>query len=126
VTDPEKIALYDVVVAYKTDRYSRGTQEDFTRIEFWATQHGKRLVIVNGPQYPARADRFDSATSTATTRYQPGRRAARRPDRGQQLPVRSRQPAASLHASDRKWAGAWPPGNQPSAPGQPSARAART
>ena len=53
VTDPEKLAMYDAVVAYKTDRWSRGTQEDFTRIEFWATQHGKRLIIVDGPQYPA-------------------------------------------------------------------------
>ena len=60
VTEPEKMALYDAVVAYKTDRWSRGTQEDFTRIEFWATQHGKRLIIVDGPQYPARADKFDS------------------------------------------------------------------
>ena len=60
VTEPEKMAMYDAVVAYKTDRWSRGTQEDFTRIEFWATQHGKRLIIVDGPQYPARADRFDS------------------------------------------------------------------
>ena len=60
VTDPEKMAMYDAVVAYKTDRWSRGTQEDFTRIEFWATQNGKRLIIVDGPQYPARADRFDS------------------------------------------------------------------
>src|ERR1700744_1413702 len=41
VTDPEKMALYDAIVAYKTDRWSRGTQEDFTRIEFWATQNGK-------------------------------------------------------------------------------------
>jgi DNA invertase Pin-like site-specific DNA recombinase len=54
------MAMYDAVVAYKTDRWSRGTQEDFTRIEFWATQNGKRLIIVDGPQYPARADRFDS------------------------------------------------------------------
>jgi hypothetical protein len=60
VTEPEKMAMYDAVVAYKTDRWSRGTQEDFTRIEFWATQNGKRLIIVDGPQYPARADRFDS------------------------------------------------------------------
>ena len=56
VTDPEKIAQYDVIVAYKTDRLSRGTQEDFTRIEHWATKHGKRLIIVDGPQYPARDD----------------------------------------------------------------------
>ncbi len=60
VTEPGKMAMYDAVVAYKTDRWSRGTQEDFTRIEFWATQNGKRLIIVDGPQYPARADRFDS------------------------------------------------------------------
>ncbi len=56
VTDPAKMALYDAIVAYKTDRLSRGTQEDFTRIEHWATEHGKRLIIVNGPQYPARDD----------------------------------------------------------------------
>jgi DNA invertase Pin-like site-specific DNA recombinase len=60
VTDPERMDGYDVIVAYKTDRLSRGTQEDFTRIEFWATSHGKRLVIVDGPQYPARRDKFDS------------------------------------------------------------------
>ena len=59
VTEPGKMAMYDAVVAYKTDRWSRGTQEDFTRIEFWATQNGKRLIIVDGPQYPARADKFD-------------------------------------------------------------------
>ena len=33
VTESEKMARYDAVVAYKTDRWSRGTQEDFTRIE---------------------------------------------------------------------------------------------
>jgi DNA invertase Pin-like site-specific DNA recombinase len=56
VTGPEKLALYDGVLAFKTDRLSRGTQEDFTRIEHWATEHGKKLVIVDGPQYPARDD----------------------------------------------------------------------
>ena len=50
VTDPEKMRGYDAIVAYKTDRLSRGTQEDFTRIEFWATSNGKRLIIVDGPQ----------------------------------------------------------------------------
>jgi len=60
VTDPERISMYDAVVALKTDRVSRGTQEDFTRIEYWATEHGKRLIIVDGPQYPARADKHDS------------------------------------------------------------------
>ena len=56
VTDPAKMAQYDGVLAYKTDRLSRGSQEDFTRIEHWATLHGKALVIADGPQYPARDD----------------------------------------------------------------------
>lgn len=51
-----KIAMYDGVLAYKTDRLSRGDQEDFTRIEGWATHHGKKLIIADGPQYPARDD----------------------------------------------------------------------
>ena len=54
VTKPEKMAQYDAIVAYKMDRLSRGTQEDFTRIEHWAVEHGKKLIIVNGPQFPAR------------------------------------------------------------------------
>jgi DNA invertase Pin-like site-specific DNA recombinase len=56
VTQPDKLVLYDAIIAYKTDRVSRGDQEDFTRIEHWATAHGKRIVIVDGPQYPARDD----------------------------------------------------------------------
>jgi DNA invertase Pin-like site-specific DNA recombinase len=60
VTDPDLISLYDVIVAYATDRLSRGNQVDFTRIEFWAVQHGKRLIIVDGPQYPARQGSHDS------------------------------------------------------------------
>jgi DNA invertase Pin-like site-specific DNA recombinase len=56
VTRPEKLAMYDVIIAYKTDRVSRGDQEDFTRIEHWATAHGKRIIIVDGPQYPTRDD----------------------------------------------------------------------
>ena len=56
VTDPAKLAQYDAVVAYATDRLSRGTQEDFSRIEAWAADTGKALVIVDGPQYPARND----------------------------------------------------------------------
>ncbi len=56
VTDPEKLTLFDAIIAYKTDRVSRGDQEDFTRIEHWATDHGKRIIIVDGPQYPARDD----------------------------------------------------------------------
>lgn len=50
---------FDVVVAYRTDRLSRGDQEDWTRIEHWATEHGKVLCIVDsgtGMRYPARDD----------------------------------------------------------------------
>lgn len=50
---------FDVVVAYRTDRLSRGNQEDWTRIEHWATEHGKSLVMVDagtGIRYPARDD----------------------------------------------------------------------
>jgi hypothetical protein len=60
VTDPEMMSRYDAIVAHNTDRLSRGTQVDFTRIEFWAVEHGKRLIIVDGPQYPARKDRHEA------------------------------------------------------------------
>lgn len=59
VKDPEKIAQYDVIVAYKSDRLSRGIDVDWSRIETWAADHGKRLVIVGpdgGIQYPSRHD----------------------------------------------------------------------
>jgi DNA invertase Pin-like site-specific DNA recombinase len=56
VTNSARLALYDGILAYKTDRLSRGDQEDFTRIEHWATENGKALVIADGPQYPARGD----------------------------------------------------------------------
>lgn len=59
VTDPALMALYDGILAYKMDRLSRGTQEDFTRIEHWAAENGKRLVIVDGPQYPERPGTAD-------------------------------------------------------------------
>jgi len=58
VTKPELIASYDGILCFATDRLGRGTQEDFTRIEAWATEHGKALVIAggNGIMYPARDD----------------------------------------------------------------------
>ena len=57
--DPAKMALFDVVVAYRTDRLSRGEDTDWSRIETWAADHGKTLVIVDsstGVRYPARDD----------------------------------------------------------------------
>ena len=58
--DPEKLASFDVIVAYTVDRFSRGNDEDFSRIEAWAADNGKRLVMVSsaegGIQYPSRND----------------------------------------------------------------------
>lgn len=56
VTDPAKMAMYDGVLAYKNDRLSRGAWDDETRIRQWAQEHGKRLVIADGPQWPPRDD----------------------------------------------------------------------
>jgi DNA invertase Pin-like site-specific DNA recombinase len=50
---------FDVVVAYASDRLSRGEDTDWSRIESWAADHGKTLVLVDsgtGIRYPARDD----------------------------------------------------------------------
>lgn len=50
---------FDAIVAWRTDRLSRGDQEDWTRIEHWATDNGKILIVANdatGIRYPARDD----------------------------------------------------------------------
>ena len=54
VTDPELMAQYDGILAYKNDRLSRGCWSDEARIRLWAQDHGKHLVIVDGPQWPPR------------------------------------------------------------------------
>jgi DNA invertase Pin-like site-specific DNA recombinase len=56
MTDPVKLASYDAILVSDTDRLSRGTQEDFVYIEHWASEHGKRIIVAKGPQYPARTD----------------------------------------------------------------------
>lgn len=56
VYDKGKITLYDGVLAFKMDRLSRGDDQDFNLIEGWASHHGKKLVIVDGPMWPARGD----------------------------------------------------------------------
>jgi DNA invertase Pin-like site-specific DNA recombinase len=56
VTDPEKMALYDGILAYRNDRLSRGCWDDEARIRMWAKDNGKHLVIVDGPQWPPRDD----------------------------------------------------------------------
>ena len=54
VTDPGKMVQYDGILAYKNDRLSRGCWADEARIRLWAEEHGKVLVIVDGPQWPPR------------------------------------------------------------------------
>lgn len=47
------------MIAYKADRLSRGEDTDWSRIETWAADHGKTLIIVDsatGIRYPARDD----------------------------------------------------------------------
>jgi hypothetical protein len=59
LTDPEKLSRYDCIVAYKSDRYSRGEDTDWSRIETWAADNGKILVMVDsatGVRFPARDD----------------------------------------------------------------------
>lgn len=59
VRDADKLVRYDAIVVYRTDRISRGTDEDFSRIEAWAADHHKRIIVVGpggGVQYPARDD----------------------------------------------------------------------
>jgi DNA invertase Pin-like site-specific DNA recombinase len=55
----ERIQDFDAIVAYKADRYSRGEDTDWSRIETWAADHGKTLILVDsasGIRYPARDD----------------------------------------------------------------------
>ena len=56
VYDSSRITRYDGILAFKMDRLSRGDDQDFALIEGWASHHGKRLVIVDGPQFPSRGD----------------------------------------------------------------------
>ena len=56
VTDPARMATYDGILAYRNDRLSRGCWDDEARIRMWARDHGKILVIVDGPQWPPRDD----------------------------------------------------------------------
>ena len=56
VTDPELMVQYDGILAYKNDRLSRGDWDDETEIRKWAMQHGKWLIIADGPWWPPRHD----------------------------------------------------------------------
>nr|UXE44741.1 hypothetical protein Hi04_10k_c361_00005 [uncultured bacterium] len=54
VTEPDRMAQYDGILAYRNDRLSRGIWADEVRIRLWAEEHGKTLLIVDGPQWPPR------------------------------------------------------------------------
>ena len=56
VTKPELMTQYEGIVAYRNDRLSRGVWADEARIRLWAEEHGKTLMIVDGPQWPPRHD----------------------------------------------------------------------
>jgi site-specific DNA recombinase len=56
VTEPARMSLYDGILAYDNSRLSRGCWDDEARIRLWASEHGKRLVIVDGAQWPPRHD----------------------------------------------------------------------
>jgi DNA invertase Pin-like site-specific DNA recombinase len=58
LSDPAKRSRYDCVVAYQGDRLSRGEDTDWSRIETWAADNGKTLVLVDagdGVRYPSRS-----------------------------------------------------------------------
>jgi DNA invertase Pin-like site-specific DNA recombinase len=77
VTRPELMAQYDAIVAFKNDRLSRGVWADEARIRLWAEQHGKRLMIVDGPQWPPRHDgdkwAWESLADQARKEWEAGR-----------------------------------------------------
>lgn len=55
----DRIQDFDAVIAYKADRLSRGEDTDWSKIEAWAVDHKKTLIIVDssdGIRYPARDD----------------------------------------------------------------------
>jgi DNA invertase Pin-like site-specific DNA recombinase len=52
VTDPDKMARYDGIIAYRFDRLSRGDDACTSEIEAWARKHGKVLLTEDGLRYP--------------------------------------------------------------------------
>ena len=45
VTEPDQLARYDGIVALKVDRLTRGDRAETTKLEDWAREHGKSLLI---------------------------------------------------------------------------------
>lgn len=54
VTDPDKIAQYDAIVALKVDRLTRANDEGVDAMKAWARQHGKQILIAgSGVRFPS-------------------------------------------------------------------------
>lgn len=54
VTEPELLARYDAIVALKVDRLTRGDRAETAKLEQWAREHGKKLMIAGaGVQFPS-------------------------------------------------------------------------
>lgn len=54
VTEPEKLASYDALVALKVDRLTRADDEGISRMKSWARDHSKSLMFVQaGVQFPS-------------------------------------------------------------------------
>lgn len=49
LTEPDKIAAWDVLVTTKLDRACRDVA-DYLKLRDWCDRHGKRLVVINLPQ----------------------------------------------------------------------------
>jgi site-specific DNA recombinase len=52
-TDPEKLAQFDAIAAWRFDRLSRGDKQSTNEIELWAHQHGKQLLTEDGLSFPS-------------------------------------------------------------------------
>ena len=54
VVEADKLDQYDAIVALKVDRLTRGDREETTKLEQWARDHYKQLVIVGaGVHFPS-------------------------------------------------------------------------
>ncbi len=47
VTEPDKLVMFDGILAYKSDRLSRAEWSDEIQIRLWAQENGKELFIVS-------------------------------------------------------------------------------
>ncbi len=52
MTEPDKLILYDGVVAFRLDRLSRGDNQSTNAIEKWAADNRKVIFTEDGLQFP--------------------------------------------------------------------------